>query len=316
MSAHAPKSSVQGSYTPRRPVRIPPDLRLAAAERLVGRQVGMRQPEAARRFLRSASEFGIELTHLWGMVDGAGRVGQVCLVVPHAGRTGMLFTSQPRKEAEERELAQVIDAACADLRGVKIVQGLLEPDEAGPLAAALGAGFTRLSDLLYLQRRWSEPEAAPTAWPDDVTVMNAQPGDDAALGEALERSYIDTLDCPELCGMREIGDVLESHRATGAHDPALWWVVRHHGRPSGALLLNPCPTQGHTELVYLGLAPELRGRGLARGLMAMGLRAVGVRSERTVTCAVDARNEPAIGLYQRLGFAEFARRVALVRPIA
>ena len=53
--------------------------------------------------------------------------------------------------------------------------------------------------------------------------------DDEALMAALERSYVDTLDCPELCGLREKRDVLDSHRSTGKFDPNLWWLVRLGG---------------------------------------------------------------------------------------
>jgi mycothiol synthase len=126
---------------------------------------------------------------------------------------------------------------------------------------------------------------------------------------------VETLDCPELCGLRETRDVLDSHRSAGRFDPALWWMVRREGKPAGALLLNPSPAQGHVELVYLGLAPELRGCGVARRLMLTGLSALAGRAERDVTLAVDTRNTPALRLYESLGFRPFARRTALVRPI-
>ena len=87
------------------------------------------------------------------------------------------------------------------------------------------------------------------------------------LLEALESSYQDTLDCPELCGLRETPDVLDSHRSTGVFDPALWWMVHVNGQARGCALFNRCPEQRTIELVYLGLSPELRGRGLGKWLL-------------------------------------------------
>lgn len=317
MSAHAPKRAVPVTYTQTRVERIAADRRLEAAKRLVARPGAGRPADAARRFVEAAESHGIDLTHFWGAITPAGVVAHAALVVvgaPRTGRTAMVFTSPVVGTAEERELAAVIDRACRQLDGVRLVQALLEPHERGPMEAFRLAGFRDVGELAYLQRPWQPSSVGATAWPAGVTVEGWRPGDDALVVEALERSYVDTLDCPELCGLREAADVLDSHRATGRFDPALWWLVRLEGRPAGALLLNPCPAQDHTELVYLGVCPELRGRGLGGRLLDMGLSALGGRAHRTVTLAVDTRNEPARRVYAQRGFVEFARRFALVRP--
>ena len=144
-----------------------------------------------------------------------------------------------------------------------------------------------------------------------------RPGDPdrAALIRALDRTYEATLDCPELCGLRDTADVLESHRSTGVFDPALWWLVFLNEQPHGCMLLNRCPDHGTVELVYLGLSPELRSRRIGSRLLELGLAAIDSTGGTPITCAVDLRNAPALRLYGRLGFREFGRRVALVRPI-
>ena len=161
---------------------------------------------------------------------------------------------------------------------------------------------------------WYEPRP----WPDRVDVRNvsAFDADRAALIEALDRSYQDTLDCPELCGLRETADVLESHRATGIFDHNLWWLATLGGRPHGCILLARAPEQRAVELVYLGISTDLRSRGLGSRLLEMALsRVVGLVDAESIACAVDLRNEPALKLYRRFGFKEFGRRVALVRPL-
>ncbi|TVQ33062.1 MAG: GNAT family N-acetyltransferase [Phycisphaeraceae bacterium] len=275
-----------------------------------------RPADAAARFLQAARTFNVSLEHMWASEDAAG-LGQACLIVPQAGRTGMVFTSRPVEAAELDDLARVLAAACEEIPGVRLAQGLLEPEEADLARAYEQAGFLRIGDLHYLRRNWTDIAADSHApWPEGVEVRSWRTGDEAALMRALERSYEQTLDCPELCGLRELRDVVDSHKSTGRFDPALWWLVLHRDAPAGALLLSPCPDQGHVELVYLGVAPELRGAGVAGKLLRMGLGALAERKQRTVTCAVDARNDPAMRLYTRHGFERFSERLALVRGLA
>jgi len=304
--------------TTARVMRIQGPLREAAAGQLAEPAEGVEASrEVGRRLLFAAEAHGFDTSHLWAAVDAGGhRIGQACLVVPAPGHTGMLFTSTPASEDERTELGDVLEAACQDVEGVRLVQALLSPDSGGTGAALQAAGFEWIADLLYLRRTWRSTPAAPRAWPPDLEIQPVRDAGEEALREGLDRSYIDTLDCPGLCRLRSTDDVIASHRATGRHDPGLWWVVRRRGEPAGALLLNPNPDQGHTELVYLGLAPELRGQGLSKRLLAFGLRALKSRKERTVTCAVDARNTPARRLYEEFGFHEFGRRVAYVKPVA
>ncbi|MEC9374566.1 MAG: GNAT family N-acetyltransferase, partial [Planctomycetota bacterium] len=274
-----------------------------------------------RRLLDAAEAHGIDLTNIWGSVTPDNNVRHVCLLTPGPGRVAMAFTDEPEDPAAEAELGRVIATACrelADSSRVRLVQALLEPRETHALESFLHAGFLRIGGLMYMRRPWRdvkgrEEDDAP--WPDGVTVDRWRQGEDAELVEALQRTYIDTLDCPELCGMRDGRDVLESHRASGQFDPNLWWLVRLNGEAHGALLLNPDPTQGHTELVYLGLSPALRGKHLGGRLLRMGLRAIAKRREREVTCAVDERNVAARRLYEKHGFQAFARRIALVRSL-
>lgn len=302
------------TFTPWVTCAVPARLSIAAADALVGRGHG-----AGRRFLEAARAQGMDLSCFWCTLDrGRERVRHACAVVPGAGRTAMMFSSSPRTPAEAPEVAALLDGACAAAGGPLLVQALLEPGEDG-LERSLGpAGFARIGVLQYLKRPWADAPAVRGAdgWPAGVTVRRWGAGDDPLLREALEASYEQTLDCPELHGLRRTEDVIASHRATGRWDPRLWWLVFEGGRARGALLLNPCPEHDSTELVYLGLAPSLRGRGLGRRLLATGVEALCGRPHRAMACAVDARNAPARRLYEDFGFRLFAERAAFVRALA
>ncbi len=297
-------------------VRIPPDRRLEAAERLVAASGA--GADGARRFLEAARTHGIDLNNLWGDISSPrGKIGEVCLLTPGAGRTAMAFTSTPETTMDQHRLAAVLERACGEIQGVVLAQALLEPQEKSIEAAYLQARFLSLGSLLYLSRPWDDAlvPVEEDTWPPGVSIEPYGEHLKNDLIAALEASYVDTLDCPELCGMRTTRDVLASHLATGAFDPTLWWLLRVDGSPAGALLLNESPPLKHTELVYLGLAPIARGRGLASRLLTIGLDALRKRPHRQLTCAVDARNTPARALYKRFGFVETTQRHALVRPI-
>jgi mycothiol synthase len=310
---------------------IPPSLRLSAAKRLVDASSGSIE-QAASRFLASAPDHGIDLDLLWGAIGADGEVADVCLAVLGAGRTAMLFISRPRPgEGGDDARAACIRAAGAGLAGrfgrrVVIAQALPEPSEPWALRAFREAGFIHVGDLAYLSRpvHPADAGAAGQPWPAGVTVrpirtLSRGSDDRRQLATAMERSYEGTLDCPELCGLRETEDVIDSHASTGRWTPALWRVVALDGRPEGCVLLNPSPALRSVELVYLGLGPDLRGRGIGVRLMRDSLALAAARRKRdgadSMTCAVDRRNAPALRLYERLGFDEIAARVALVRPL-
>jgi ribosomal protein S18 acetylase RimI-like enzyme len=141
---------------------------------------------------------------------------------------------------------------------------------------------------------------------------------DRMLLETLEASYIDTRDCPELCGLRDAQDVLESHKAVGRFDPALWWLLFEGDNHIGCLLFSVSPEHDSLELVYLGLAAAARGRGIGAAALEFSLRQLGDRLLMSggVTCAVDTRNPAALRLYQRAGFRRFSVRIPMIRPLA
>jgi len=308
-------------------LRLTPSLFESAAERLVGVPERERT-RAARRFVRVAPDHGIDLSKAFVTVErnrsGAPvAVREVCLPVLGAGGSAMLFISGPdsRREGGPAERVAVIRSACENAgrrHGPLVAQALPEPGEGWAIDALLDAGFTRIGDLAYLRAEISNRAAIPhSGGMHLINPQNVERGSEGRrlLGQALEASYIDTLDCPELCGMRSTDDVIDSHRASGQWDPDLWWVLVENGSPRGCMLLSGTPGLDAIELVYLGLAPEARGRGYGRKLLDLGMNSAALRGYGAMTCAVDLRNTPALRLYEQAGFRPFSRRVALVRRL-
>lgn len=278
----------------------------------------------------------------WGLPHLAGGsiepYDPVVLAVPAPGRTAMLFLSEPRQLAgvpapsdADADLARTLDRVCRDLAGVEreggisVAQALPELDHAWARASLLAAGFVHVGDLAYLAcasppSGWAAP-AQPL--PEGLRVRTAEaiareqsPTEaDRRLIEALDASYVGTLDCPELCGLRDSADILDSHRATGEHDPSLWRLVERDDGATAVCLFSLSNEGRDGELVYLGLSPELRGQGLGGWLLDQGLADIASRGCRRALCAVDLRNAPALSIYGKRGFHETSRRGAFVRRI-
>lgn len=298
-------------------VQVGPAQQLEAVQRLVA--VGSPSDRAnAQRFMHYAKTNGIQLDAMWGRVDREGRIVQTVLAVPNPGRTAMVFASHPRSPQEVPSMGKLIDHAAGHLATweVHLAQLLLEPDESLERQAALAGGFSELATLTYLQRPVSKRTLpAPPQWSDGAATeaFVEHLYDDFLL--AVMATYEDTLDCPKLFGLREPQDILAGHRATGKFDPSLWTLLRVDAKPVGVVLLNPFPEQRTIELVYLGLAPVVRGRGLGRQLLRHALRLLHGRRERIVTLAVDEQNAPALRIYRAEGFRDELRRVALIRSL-
>ncbi len=295
----------------------PPERREEAIARLLANDDGP-DPEHARRFLDFAHNHSVSLQHLWCAMDRQGRFEAVTLAVVNPGRTAMFFVSQAHSARELRRASELIAVVCARLSeaGVHLAQTLLDVHDRDGETVFADSGFHRLATLGYLERPLrSRLTPAPPKWPDDVTLAPFEPSLRNDLLEVLDASYEQTLDCPGLRGCRDTVDILDGHRAAGAFDARLWTLLMLDGRPSGTLLLNPAVDGSGIELVYLGLAPWARGRGLGRQLLRHGLSQVASRPERVMTLAVDEVNAPALALYKREHFKAVLRRVAMIRAL-
>ena len=322
-------------------IQIPHTLRLSAAERLVA-SPGRRQ--AARRLIASAPNHGIDLDLMWGVTDEGlhkpKKVRQVSLAVLGSGRTAMMFLSNPEQHlslgpipTQIQEISASIRAALEGLRAycpakVALAQTLIEPEHTWAHDACTGAGMICVGTLDYMRKPLPSPNSVSTdkSWPAGIEVRpirnldpNAPDADRADLIAALEGSYIDTLDCPELCGLRSMDDVVDSHMATGEFAPARWHLIYKDNQPAGCCLLSHIPQSHSIELVYLGIAPPARGLGLGRSVLEHAITdcwpALGPQGVKEITCAVDSRNLPAIKIYESMGFERFDARVGFVAPI-
>jgi mycothiol synthase len=232
----------------------------------------------------------------------------LCLIAP--GATALLWPPQAGAEdgREQRE-DRLLQHALAFLhgRGVKLSQTLLHPDDLAEGQSLLRNGFVYVSHLNYLRHDLNLPPRE-LGLPGRLDYQTFAEVKRTLFQEVLARTYVDSLDCPEINGLRSMDEVIAGHQAQGRHDPRFWWLASADGRPIGVAITTELPETGDWDLSYLGIVPEARRQGFGREILLHVLveaRAAGVSS---LSLCVDGRNEPAWQLYQSIGFQLFDRR--------
>ena len=270
---------------------------------------------AVATFLAFAAEHRLSLEHLWAARRGR-RVVSAVLIVPGAGRTAVTFLSPLERKTQTALAVRTLGSALAALPGdrIALVQCLLEPGKSLKRRVLEAARFRFLAELMRMHRpvRRAEPPlpmavdgrlCVETTWSEEKR---------PAFAEAIRASYDRTLDCPGLRGLREMDDILAGHMACGELEPGLWSVWHDRGRPVAVLLLTDSSQHDGHELVYLGVTPAYRGRGLGRWLVQAALHRVVRAGGEALHLAVDRQNVPALRLYRDLGFRTDERKTAMI----
>jgi ribosomal protein S18 acetylase RimI-like enzyme len=289
----------------------PPGDRRAALGVLYRRIPGALRPRLIADALAEAERGVIDLSGLW-VARRRGQVVGALLTQPLAGRAAAVWA--PEVESAWRRAATavaLVRAALDDLRarGYLLAQALL--DESAPRQGAAylaGGGMPHVTDLVYLEADTRRPIAhRPGLPPIDWAPFG--PDTEADFRAVLHDTYTDSLDMPELEGLRSLDDILASHRAAGRFIADRWRVGHVRGAPdAGAvLLLSETPERDAWEVAYLGLTPPARGRGLGRSVLAHAADLARPYTQR-LELAVDVRNRPAHYLYRNAGLRPFDRR--------
>lgn len=271
---------------------------------------------AVEQFLVYASQEALSLDQFW-LAHRSGQPLVAALIVPCAGRTGMVYLSPFDDPERSGVAAEVVRRACdaQDPQQMRIVQSLLDPDERLLARTYREAGLERLAVLIYMDRR-VEQSPQPLELPEGMRVLHWKSRYRDLFAQGILGSYRDTRDCPGLLGLREIDDIIDGHMATGRFLPDLWHCVLQDEEPLAVMLLNLVPQRNAMELVYLGLSPEARGHGLAEKLLRHGLWLGHRHRAQNMLLAVDDQNVPAVRLYQRLGFQASCRKLAMIRAVS
>lgn len=200
-----------------------------------------------------------------------------------------------------------------DSQRVWMVQAVLPVRAVIDTARLVHAGYHYLADLDYLV---STIDSFPRDRPlSDLEFQSFTPVDTPRLATLIERTYAGSLDCAELDGIRPIEDVLTGYRETGKYRPDWWLFARHAGRDVGCILLADHPGHDQSDLMYLGIVPEARGRGWGAQLTRVAQWILGQVPRARMILAVDNVNWPAHGVYSITGFDHWDRRRVYIRNV-
>jgi ribosomal protein S18 acetylase RimI-like enzyme len=253
----------------------------------------------------------VDLSGLWVARRRRQIVGAL-LTQALAGRLAAVWAPEVSRGWRRGHTAvSLLHTALDDLarRGFRLAQALV--DESAPPCCTsdlTAGGMPHVTDLIYLDAATELPVALPPGLPA-LEWSPFGPTTEADFRATLEATYTDSLDMPELEGLRSLDDTLAGHRAAGRFNPDRWLVghVRHQPDCAAILLLSETPDRDAWEVAYLGLTPSARGRGLGRAAMALALEMARPHVPR-IQLAVDARNLPAYYLYRHVGMSPFDQR--------
>jgi len=242
-----------------------------------------------------------------------------CLYVLSAGRAATVLAPVLTRRCPATMVATtaagLIRAARTACRqaGAEMIQALLEDAPDSPVGRQFrDAGFQYLALLIYLEltlRRGSRP-TLDRRW----TATPYHPDLEQRFSDLIIRSYVGSLDCPALDGLRAPEDVMAGHRASGEFTPEGWLLLTEGGQDAGVVLVNRATHHPGCELVYMGAAPEFRGRGLGKELVRRAIDVAAQLNCRSIRVAVDAANAPALRLYTQAGFQTIGQRFTYYVP--
>ncbi|MAX25538.1 MAG: hypothetical protein CMJ19_13640 [Phycisphaeraceae bacterium] len=270
---------------------------------------------AVKQFVNFANQQDMNIDECWAACH-LDLIQASLLLVPSAGKTCMAFMSSVPARKHVQTMGKLVANACQvqDGKQTRIIQALLEANQRFELLALEEAGFKHLAHLIYMQRyvTASDRTSEKLNLGDNITVYNWSENNRQRFADAILASYVDTLDCPALLGVRDINDVIAGHMAAGEFDPSRWFALYDGDTPLGVMLLNRIAHRSALELVYLGLAPAARGQGLGKKLMQHAMNITAQHNACQILMAVDQENQPARKLYQRMGFARGEKKTAMI----
>jgi ribosomal protein S18 acetylase RimI-like enzyme len=247
------------------------------------------------------------LDGLWGAMRNGRLVGAMFSQVT-SGKIAMVRLPQLVEGESQATASRLFSATWNFLvqQQVVLAQALLSSTGAEEAALLRLGRLHYLADLLYLV---SPKNTFSNTIP--IEQLEFKPyctTSHAQWIEVITATHVESLDCSELKDPRPPDDMLAGYRDAGAFDPNLWLIARYKQQPVGCLLLADHPRHDTMELLYLGLIPEVRGRGWGKQLVRHAQWLTRRAGRRQLVTAVDSANLPAVQTYTAMDFQAWQRR--------
>ncbi len=199
--------------------------------------------------------------------------------------------------------------------GIRQIQAIVDDhDEPTQHLLTLG-GFRRVTRV---QQLWLDVQHRPRlrAHVEDISWQPARELAPEALSGLIDETFVETLDCPLINGLRSPEEVLTGFLNGQDYQSAVhhWWILRDADHVAGCMLL--CQHSPElVELAYMGLRVEARGKGLGSVLIEKSLEVADKLAARMMIVGVDEQNWPALQAYQRHDFHSHGCKAVYFRDI-
>ena len=238
-----------------------------------------------------------------------------CFIMPHQGNSAFFFISNPDNlSADNYALAleavgKLVNAVKKD--GYKFLQLMVSPEEAAKVKLAVKAGFKEFSRIHYMYRSVNS-RIGVVRIPPGTSWQIYSEKNHHLFAETIEKTWIDSLDCPELPEVRSVEETIEGYKAAGRFTPSCWSLMVYDSEPIGVSLLSPLHAAGSIELTYAGVIPDFRHRGFGKIMLNRAISLSAIEGYKIITLAVDENNTYASKMYCDAGFKDMFSKIAML----
>ncbi|MER3415027.1 MAG: GNAT family N-acetyltransferase [Gemmataceae bacterium] len=159
--------------------------------------------------------------------------------------------------------------------------------------------FKRFRMVIDPRQAAPVPELPPgffwVPWSEDLLDVHAQVHHEAF------RDEIDAYLFPSFMHLAACRRLIQDIRNKPGFLPDATWIVACAEQSCGTIQ-SICDEDGRGSIQNVGVVPAYRQRGLGKALVLKALEAFRLRGLTEAVLEVTAENEPAVQLYQRLGF--------------
>jgi GNAT superfamily N-acetyltransferase len=224
------------------------------------------------------------------------------------GKSALVWPPQIVAGEGESTASELLRAADDWMRahGTTLATAYLADADSIEARRMMAGAYEQAATIAYLLSELGDfPEHPPAA---RLEFLRFHEQDWSRLTAIVEATYNGTRDCPRLNGVRSTRDVLDGYRESAGFSPEHWLIVRDELQDVGCLLLADHARDNHFELVYMGVVPAARGRGLGTDITRHAQWLTRCAGRANLALAVDAENSPALRGYAACGFREWDRR--------
>lgn len=225
-------------------------------------------------------------------------------VDPVNGKAGHALAVRLLREALKR-----IDAA-----GCPTTLSVIRPARPDQHRALMDANFHCLGKITTFQK--SMKAGASVSRPQKLSLVPWRPDATSRFASVIERTADGAIG--GFSGRGGAGEaLLESYARSFGSRPVCWSIGVQDGIDVAILLTNEL-VHDHSqeqswEIVYLGVIPERRRRGIASGMVASLSDEAGAQGCQRIVVTAQNDNVAAVALYRQAGFTAIDRNVGYVR---